>query len=90
MHVGKTNQRRQYFIPEGKENCDSDLEKDLGVWVDSSLKYTDHINHAVNNASQILGLIRRSFRHIDLQSTKQLFTALVRPRDILVTNTKLK
>ena len=44
MHVGKTNQRRQYFILEGKENCvtncmeKTDLEKDLGVWVDSSHK----------------------------------------------------
>jgi len=34
MHVGKTSQRRQYFMLEGKENCDkncmekTDLEKD--------------------------------------------------------------
>ena len=38
-----------------------------------------HIARAVCKANQILGLIRRSFTHLDCNLIKQLFTALVRP-----------
>ena len=52
MHVEKSNPRRQYFMLERKENCSmekTDLGKDLGVWVDSSLKFTDHISPTQSN-----------------------------------------
>jgi len=34
---------------------------------------------AVSKANQILGLIGRTFNHLDCQLMKQLFVALVRP-----------
>ena len=55
------------------------LEKDLGIWFSNTMKSADHVVHAVNKANQILGLIRRSFVHLDYQLMKQHFTALVRP-----------
>ena len=33
------------------------LEKDLGVWMDNKLKFTEHIDKAVAKSNQLLGLI---------------------------------
>jgi ribonuclease P/MRP protein subunit RPP40 len=79
MHMGKHNLRNDYIMLDGTVLEKTDVEKDLGVWVDKSLTFKDHVTHAINKANQILGLIRRSFIYIDEQSMKQLYTALVRP-----------
>ena len=57
----------------------TDEEKDLGVIMDSSLKFESHIISKVNKANQIMGLIRRSFIHLDKTIFNRLFKALVRP-----------
>ena len=54
-------------------------EKDLGVWIDSKLKFSNHVEHAVSKANRILGLIRRSFTYLDIPLLKQLYTSMVRP-----------
>ena len=54
-------------------------EKDLGVVVDSQLKFEEHIETKVNKANSILGMIRRSFSFIDIITMVTLFTAFVRP-----------
>ena len=54
-------------------------EKDLGIIVDSDLSFDEHICSKVNKANQIMGLIRRSFAHLDPKSFVKLYTALVRP-----------
>jgi len=54
-------------------------EKDLGVWMNDSLKSTQHVVQTVKKANQILGLIRRSFTFMDCKLMKQLFTSMVRP-----------
>ena len=54
-------------------------EKDLGVLVDKELKFSKHIETQVNKANRIVGLIRRSFTHLDRDNMRQLFIALVRP-----------
>jgi len=56
-----------------------EVEKDLGVWMDNRLKFSDHVEHALSKASQILGLIRRSFTYLDIRLLKQLYTSMVRP-----------
>ena len=57
----------------------TDLEKDLGINVDPSVKFSRHVEMQVNKANKILDLIRRSYEYMDGDSLKQLFTALVRP-----------
>jgi hypothetical protein len=57
----------------------STIEKDLGVNVDSELKYSKHIEAQVNKANKRLGLIRRSYEFLDAEAMKQLFVAVVRP-----------
>jgi len=38
-----------------------ELANDLVVWMDSKLRFSDHVEHAVSKANQILRLIRRTF-----------------------------
>ncbi|KAK6171921.1 hypothetical protein SNE40_018342 [Patella caerulea] len=57
----------------------TDLEKDLGVNIDPSLTFSSHIEGQVNKANRIIGLIRRSYEHLDGDSFRRLFTALIRP-----------
>ena len=54
-------------------------EKDLGVTIDSELKFEEHISNKVNKANSIAGLIRRSFAHLDGPLFKRLYTTFVRP-----------
>ena len=53
------------------------VEKDLGVLVDTDLKFSKRVEEQVNNRT--LGLIRRSFQFFNRESLKLLFTVLVRP-----------
>jgi len=54
-------------------------EKDLGIWMDSSLKFSVHVAHAAAKANQILGFIRRTFIYMDISLMKQLYISMVRP-----------
>ena len=54
-------------------------ETDLGVTIDHELKFEDHISKKVSKANSIVGLIRRSFAHLDGKLFKQLYTTFVRP-----------
>ena len=55
------------------------MVKDLGVLVDTDLKFSKHVEEQVNKANRTLGLIRRSFQFLNRESLKLLFTVLVRP-----------
>ena len=54
-------------------------ETDLGVTIDSELKFDEHVSKKVNKANSIVGLIRRSFAHLDGKLFKRLYTTFVRP-----------
>jgi len=54
-------------------------EKDIGVIVDSDLKFEKHIAEKVTKANNIMGVIRRSFTYLDNSMFNKLFKALVRP-----------
>ena len=56
-----------------------DQEKDIGVIVDSQLKFHSHISDKVNKANNVMGIIRRSFSHLDDEMFLKLYKALVRP-----------
>ena len=83
LHLGSRNTHHEYSMKDGQGNelvLDStELEKDLGINIDPALKFTKHIEGQVNKANRIMGLIRRSYQHLDGESFKRLFTALVRP-----------
>ena len=57
----------------------SNVEKDLGVMIDSKLTFDQHISSIVKKANSLAGLIRRSFEYMDKKMFRQLFTTIVRP-----------
>jgi hypothetical protein len=82
MHLGHSNNQTDYSMgdPENKTTlAKTQLEKDLGVYVDPSLKFSKHCEKAANKANRILGLIRRSFDHLDKEMLKTLYRGIVRP-----------
>ena len=84
LHMGRKKPQCSYTMRKhgGVERTalrESDMERDLGVHVDSTLSFSRHIEIQVNKANRILGLIRRSFEYLDCEAMKLLFTSLVRP-----------
>ena len=54
-------------------------EKDLGITFKENLKFNKQILESVGMANKILGLIKRSFVHIDCELLLKLYKSLVRP-----------
>ena len=53
--------------------------RDLGVIIDSKLNFHSHSTHTVSKANRLLGLIRKSFENISIQTLPMLYKSLVRP-----------
>jgi hypothetical protein len=83
MHIGSRNKDHTYSVL--KENGDRiDLEttveeKDVGVWITSDLKPSFQCAKAAKKAMSALGLVKRSFKHIDKSSFLRLYNCYVRP-----------
>ena len=56
-----------------------DIEKDLGVFMDSELSFHDHVTKKENKANSLVGIIRRCFSFIDIDTFKKLYISFVRP-----------
>ena len=54
-------------------------EKDLRVPVDRDLSFSNHVQNQMNKANRILGAIKHTFKAIDQESFKHLYSGLVRP-----------
>ena len=54
-------------------------EKDLGVWVDNTLYFRNHVAQITGKANKVIGIIRRSFDYLNEPMFIQLYKALVRP-----------
>jgi hypothetical protein len=82
MHIGSANHSFDYSMSSDSNPVVLDsvtIEKDLGVHVDSSLKFHKHVETQVNKANKILGMIRRSYCHLDSTTLVKLYISLVRP-----------
>ena len=55
------------------------MEKELGVWMDDSLEFSDHVLVAAKKANQILGMIKLSFNYLDMSTVKLLCVCMIRP-----------
>ena len=53
--------------------------RDLGVIIDSDLKFHYHVNSAVSKANRILSLISKSFVNLSVDMLPVLYKSLVRP-----------
>ena len=57
----------------------TEVEKDIGVYVDKNLNFQEQIPNKTNKANQIMGIIRRTFDHLDHKSFSLLYKSLVWP-----------
>ena len=79
MHVGYNNKCNQYKL--GDAELKSIVkEKDLGVIVDDTLKFSEQCNTAVKSANRTLGFIKRTFKSRNKDIIVKLYKALVRPK----------
>jgi hypothetical protein len=62
-----------------KELRESDVEKHLGVMVDSKLSLKEHVASCTAKANKVVDIIRRTFKHLSEQTFIQLYKSLVRP-----------
>ena len=53
--------------------------KDLGVIIDEKLNFRSHVSQVISSANKKLGIIHRSFKHLDADSFLMLYKSLVRP-----------
>ena len=55
------------------------MSKRIWEFVSADLKPAHHVNVAAANGNQMVGLIKRHFPEIDLDTCRTLYCALVRP-----------
>lgn len=53
--------------------------KYLGVWVDSRLRLSDHLNSGTRNASQKINIIRKVKGNLNKDTTVLIFKTMVLP-----------
>ena len=58
---------------------ETEMEKDLEVWIDKDLKWSHQCRKAASKAMSVLGMINWSFKHIDVESFKILYNTYIRP-----------
>ena len=83
LRLGKHQQTFEYTMKDREGNPlileTTEVEKDLGVQIDSKLSFKTHITAAAKKGNMIVGLIRRSFSFLDLNTFPLLYRSLVRP-----------
>ena len=79
IHLGRENRKHQYSLC-GSVLRESTKERDLGIFVDNSMKFSEQCNIAIKNANTTLGLIRRTIKCKSQHIIMKLYKALVRPK----------
>ena len=79
MHVGKNNPRFTYTM-RGLPIPEIESEKDLGVWIDLTLKPSLQCEAAAKSANRVLGLIGRTFHYRTKSTLVPLYKSLARPK----------
>ena len=78
MHLGNSNPCHTYYM-NGQPLQVVSEHQDLGIIVDSSLKFHSQATSAINKANRVLGLIKKSFNTLNRKTLPILYKALVRP-----------
>ena len=77
LHLGSENARHTYYL-NGQEIKSTECEKDLGVFIHSSLKPSVHIAEIVKKANQVLGQLLKSVTYRDKIYFAKLYKQRVR------------
>ena len=95
LHLGTHNKKHKYTLPKMSDvkttpNAVSYTytfhtlstvkeEKDLGVIVDTDLKFRKHMAEKISKANTMIYLIKHTFKYLDAEMFKLLYKSLVRP-----------
>ena len=82
LHIGKKNPKNKYFIGTDDDKTElevTELEKDLGIFIDPNLDFKKHIKTIVKKASYINYKILKNFTYRDSNILVPLFKTLARP-----------
>ena len=79
IHLGHKNKQFSYKLG-NHELRNSVQERDLGVIVDSTMKWSEQCNIAVKGANSTLGIIRRHIKSRNKDIIVKLYKSLVRPK----------
>jgi ribonuclease P/MRP protein subunit RPP40 len=84
MHIGCQNKKSEYRLNDPLTGFTSKLEitsseRDLGIQVNDSLKFSEHIRNSAAKASSMLGMMRRTFVYRNELMWKKLYTTYIRP-----------
>ena len=78
LHIGKQNPFHKYKMND-KTLKQVYEEKDLGVVMDSDLKFHKQSAAAAKTANRILGIIKKSFAYLERSTVTTLYKSMVRP-----------
>ena len=78
LHLGKPHSYGDYKL-DGVAISQSNIVKDLGVLIDTDLKFHAHTSMVVARANRLLGIIKKSFEHLDHIMFLRLYKSLIRP-----------
>ena len=83
LHFGRNNPRHSYYMngyaPAGTILCNDDHEKDVGVYISTTLKPSLNCQNAANKANSVLGQMSRSVTYRDRITWIKLYKQYVRP-----------
>lgn len=83
MHLGRGNQGHKYNLADEKGEVhilkSTREEKDLGVLIDDKLNFSTHMQTQVTKANRVLGVIKHTFKYLDMDTFLLLYKSLVRP-----------
>ena len=79
LHVGKKNPKYEYFMS-GIKISEAEEEKDLGVWVDTSMKPSKQCAVAAKTANFALGQMQRAFHYRTKNNLVPIYKTFIRPK----------
>ena len=82
LPFGHNSPSRHYTMGSGTalhQICTVDEENDLGIMFSRNFKFKSHIHKMVQKANKVLGVINRTFKYLDPNIMRLLYTSLVRP-----------
>ena len=81
--LGSNNKKAEYFMHKDDGTMHklevTEVEKDLGVFTDNQLKFSQHCQNKVNVANKTMRYIKHTFKYIDEDMFVLLYRSLVRP-----------
>ena len=80
MYIDRKSKVKYYLEKDNKcwEVAESEVERDLGIWVSNDLKWETQCKKAAVQAMSVLSMIRRTFPFVDVDGFKLLYNVCIR------------